>query len=70
MDQRYKIKSENEGFDGFFDFDILIRDPNDESKIFKKYDKGDGLHPSREGHKKLLKQQINQIFLQKSQIFK
>ena len=46
-------KSENEGFDAFFDFDKLIKDPNDETKIFKEYDRGDGLHPSPEGHKKI-----------------
>ena len=47
-------KSENGGFDAIFDFDKLIKDPNDETKIFKKYDRGDGLHLSPEGHKKMV----------------
>ena len=47
-------KSENGGFDAKFDFDKLIKDPNDETKIFKEYDRGDGLHPSPEGHKKIV----------------
>ena len=46
-------KSENGGFDAIFDFDKLMKDPNDETKMFKEYDRGDGLHPSPEGHKKI-----------------
>ena len=47
-------KSENGGFDEFCDFDKIMKDPNDETKIFKKYDCGDGLHLSPEGHKKIV----------------
>ena len=33
-------KSDDGGFDGIFDFNKLIKDPNDEIKMFKNYDRG------------------------------
>lgn len=47
-------KSENGGFDAIFDFDKFIKDSNVETKMIKEYDCGDGLHPSPEGHKKMV----------------
>ena len=43
-------KSENGGFDAVFDFDDLLKDPKDETKLYEDYDSGDGLHPSPEGY--------------------
>ena len=42
-------KSEDGGFDSFFDFDKFIRDPGDETKMKEIYDSGDGIHPNPEG---------------------
>jgi lysophospholipase L1-like esterase len=38
------------GFDYFFDFDEVTKDPNDEKKLFYLYDSGDGLHLSPDGY--------------------
>ena len=42
------------GFDFFFDFDEVMKDPNDEKKMYYLYDCGDGLHPSPEGYKRMV----------------
>ena len=40
---------DNEVFEGFIDFDAVIRDPSDPSIIVLQYDVGDGLHPNDAG---------------------
>ena len=47
-------KKEDGGFDGFFDFDELIRDPENPHAMYSSYDCGDGLHPSPEGYQQLV----------------
>ena len=49
------LRLENGGFDAFFDFDNLLKDPNNEAIIKDKHDCGDGIHPSLEGTKRRLK---------------
>ena len=46
-----KTKFEDGGFDAFFDFDKIMKDPNDEKNILSKYDSGDGIHPNSDGYK-------------------
>lgn len=43
-----------DGFDSYFDFDQVIRDPKNISNIYDKYDCNDGLHPSPEGYKRMV----------------
>jgi lysophospholipase L1-like esterase len=38
-------------FDGVFDFDAAVRDPNHPSQFKEEYQSGDHLHPSAAGHK-------------------
>ena len=38
-------------FDGSFDFDAAVRDPNHPAKFLELYDSGDHLHPSAGGFK-------------------
>jgi lysophospholipase L1-like esterase len=38
-------------FDGVIDFDALMRDPTQPSRLRKDYDSGDGLHPSAAGYR-------------------
>jgi lysophospholipase L1-like esterase len=38
-------------FDGVIDFDKLVRDPAQPSRILAFYDSGDRLHPNDAGHK-------------------
>ena len=38
-------KVEDGGFDHVFDFDKYVKDPNDDTKLYKEYDSGDGIHP-------------------------
>jgi len=38
-------------FDGFFDFDAAVRDPNHPGMFLAAYDSGDHLHPSAAGFK-------------------
>lgn len=38
-------------FDGFVDFDELLRDPSNHSKLAPQFDSGDGLHPTPAGYK-------------------
>lgn len=47
-------KSENGGFDAVFDFDNLLKDSKDETKLYEDYDSGDGLHPSPEGYLRIV----------------
>jgi lysophospholipase L1-like esterase len=37
-------------FDGVFDFDRVLRDPDDPSQILPQYDSGDHAHPNDEGY--------------------
>ena len=37
-------------FDGVFDFDRAIRDPQDHTRMLPEYDSGDHLHPNDAGH--------------------
>ena len=45
---------DEEGFDDFFDFDKVVRDPQNEQNLLNIYDSVDGLHPSAEGYKKMV----------------
>ena len=45
---------DEEGFDYFFDFDEIIKDPKNTSNLFGEYDCGDGLHLSSKGYKALV----------------
>ena len=47
-------KSEEGGFDAIFDFDAYIKDPKDETILYKKYDCGDGIHPSPTGYQRMV----------------
>ena len=47
-------KSENGGFDYVLDYDELLKDPNDETKLFCIYDCGDGIHPNSQGYQKMV----------------
>jgi lysophospholipase L1-like esterase len=38
-------------FDGVFDFDAAVRDPNHPSQFRENYQSGDHLHPSAAGYK-------------------
>lgn len=48
------VGSDKGGFDAYFDMDKVVKDPNDETKLFDEYDSGDGLHPSPQGYKKMV----------------
>lgn len=39
------------GFDGVIDFDYVMKDPSNETKMLTSYDSGDGLHPGPTGYK-------------------
>ena len=43
-------KKEEGGFDYFFDFDKLIRDPNNHTIMYEDYARFDGIHPNEKGH--------------------
>ena len=47
-------KSEDGGFDAVFDYDKIIKDPNNETNLLNEYDSGDGIHPSPEGYIKMV----------------
>ena len=47
-------KPEHGGFDYVFDYDELLKDPNDETKLFSIYDSGDGLHPNSQGYQRMV----------------
>ena len=47
-------KPENGGFDYVFDYDKIIKDPNNETIIFSIYDSGDGIHPNSQGYQKMV----------------
>ena len=49
-----KTKPEDGGFDAFFDYDLLLKDPKNETILKDVYDCGDGIHPSLEGYKKMV----------------
>lgn len=49
-----KAKPKDGGFDKFFDFDQILRDPIDNSALDEYYDCGDGLHPSPEGYEMMV----------------
>ena len=49
-----KSVESGEGFDAFFDFDKITKDPDDETKLLAECDSGDGLHPSPEGYVKMV----------------
>ena len=38
-------------FDGVIDFDAVVRDPSDPTRMLPAYDKGDNLHPNDAGYK-------------------
>ncbi len=42
-----------EYFDGVFDFDTAIQDPDQPDRILPKFDSGDHLHPSNAGYRKM-----------------
>ncbi len=39
------MRSPESGFDGIIDFESVVADPNDPTKLLKSYSPGDGLHP-------------------------
>jgi len=47
-------KVEDGGFDYVFDFDKFVKDPNDDTKLFKEYDSGDEIHPGPQGYMKMV----------------
>ena len=47
-------KVEDGGFDYVFDFDKYVKDPNDDTKLFKEYDSGDGIHPGPQGYMRMV----------------
>ena len=47
-------KPDKGGFDAFFDFDKLMKDPKDEKFLETIYDCGDGIHPSLKGYQKMV----------------
>jgi lysophospholipase L1-like esterase len=63
-------KPEDGGFDAFIDFDKLLRDPNNETILFKKYDCKDGIHPGYEGNKKMVEGIIDLSLFSKKPSFK
>lgn len=42
-------------FDGVFDFDEAVEDPDRALQLLPKYDSGDNLHPSDAGYRKMAK---------------
>jgi lysophospholipase L1-like esterase len=40
-------------FDGVFDFDEALRDPDNPKRLLPKYDSGDALHPSDAGYREM-----------------
>ena len=44
------IRSPDSGFDGVVDFDAVVRDPADPTKIKAEFDSGDHLHPNDAGY--------------------
>ena len=55
-------KSDEGGFDAFFDFDEFIKDPNDDTIIKNEYDSGDGIHPNSQGYLRMV-QSIDNLTL-------
>ena len=43
-----------EGFDAYFDFDKVTKDPSNERNLYRQYDSVDGLHPSPAGYEKMV----------------
>jgi lysophospholipase L1-like esterase len=39
--------------DGVADYDLLLRDPSDPTRLLPAYDSGDGIHPNDAGHEAL-----------------
>ena len=48
-----ETKSNDGGFDAFFDFDELLKDPLDSINLKDEYDCGDGIHPNLKGYTKM-----------------
>ena len=48
------IRNCKNGFDDFIDFDLIIRDDDDNEKMKDLYNSGDGIHPNSEGYKKMV----------------
>lgn len=46
--------NDEEGFDAYFDFDKVTKDPNNEINLYRPYDSVDGLHPSPDGYVKMV----------------
>ena len=44
-------RKEEGGFDDYFDFDKFLRDDKNHTNLADIYDSGDGLHPSKDGHR-------------------
>lgn len=45
---------DKEGFDSYFDFDKVVRNPDNELNLLSVYDCGDGLHPSPQGYQRMV----------------
>ena len=48
-----KSGENKQGFDAYFDFDKITKDPDDETKLLADCDSGDGIHPSPHGYVKM-----------------
>ena len=55
-------RKEKGGFDDYFDFDKFLRDKKNKTNLADIYDSGDGLHPSKEGHR-IIANAINNLDL-------
>lgn len=48
--------------DGFIDFDLALRDPDDSAAFLPIYDSGDHLHPSKAGYKRMAEEAFKILF--------
>lgn len=48
--------------DGFIDFDLALRDPDDRAAFLPVYDSGDHLHPSKAGYKRMAEEAFKILF--------
>ena len=50
---RQSVNSTSVGFDAIIDFDLILRDPTNVTRLNPKYNSGDGLHPNTTGYQAL-----------------
>lgn len=51
--------------DGFIDFDLALRDPDDSAAFLPIYDSGDHLHPSKAGYKRMAEEAFKILCIKK-----